>query len=83
MSQVVVVRDSALKEVPNWLSTIDETDSAVEFREIRCDSEDVAGAHYDAVCKPSSADDAITPYLLVLPYGVDGKKAVSLGTSPI
>jgi hypothetical protein len=76
MSQVVaVVRESAQAEVPNWAASIEGTDSAVEFREVRCSKESAGAVNYNAICAAPVSD---IPYLLVLPYGADGKKAVSI-----
>lgn len=74
MSRVVaIVREKANSEVPNWLKFIDEADSAVEFREVRCSSDDQMHAMYSALCQSDAQE---LPYLLVLPYGLVDKKTV-------
>lgn len=74
MSQVIaVVNDNADEEVSEWSKAVEETDSAVEFRELRCGSEDHAHVLYSVLC---SSDEAKIPYLLVLPYGPEQKQKV-------
>lgn len=74
MSQVVaVVRGNADAEVSNWSKFVEEADSAVELREIRCESDDSAHELFNAVC---ASESNTIPFVIVMPYGPEEKKKV-------